>query len=108
VPQGGNTGLVGGSVPVHDEIILSLSSMKEIVSFDETSGMDFDEGYMIRTDCLSSSSGILTLQAGCVLQDVESFLNSKGYTFPLDLGAKGSCQVGGNISTNAGGLRLLR
>ncbi|KAI8458597.1 hypothetical protein BY996DRAFT_4576959 [Phakopsora pachyrhizi] len=88
-PQGGNTGLVGGSVPVHDEIILSLAGLANIRSFDQT-------------------SGIVTVDAGCILQTVDEYLRQRGYLFPLDLGAKGSCQVGGNIATNAGGLRLLR
>ncbi|MBW0470068.1 hypothetical protein O181_009783 [Austropuccinia psidii MF-1] len=88
-PQGGNTGLVGGSVPVFDEIIVNLSGLSNIRSFDET-------------------SGIITVDSGCVLQSVDDFLKSKGFIFPLDLGAKGSCHIGGNIATNAGGLRLLR
>lgn len=89
VPQGGNTGLVGGSVPVFDEIVLSMSRMNQIHSFDEISGS-------------------LVLDAGCILEVADQFLAQRGYIFPLDLGAKGSCQVGGNVATNAGGLRLLR
>jgi D-2-hydroxyglutarate dehydrogenase len=89
VPQGGNTGLVGGSVPVFDEIILNLGAMKSILSFDEV-------------------SGILVCEAGCILENLDTFVGTKGFTMPLDLGAKGSCQIGGNVSTNAGGLRLLR
>lgn len=89
VPQGGNTGLVGGSVPVFDEIIISLANMNKIRSFDEM-------------------SGILKLDAGVILENADNFLAEKGNIFPLDLGAKGSCFVGGNIATNAGGLRLLR
>ncbi|KAI9360828.1 hypothetical protein DFJ73DRAFT_957126 [Zopfochytrium polystomum] len=89
VPQGGNTGLVGGSVPVFDEVVLSTSSMNSIQSFDEV-------------------SGILTCQAGCVLEVLDKWLGEKGFMMPLDLGAKGSCQIGGNVSTNAGGLRLIR
>ncbi|KAI0971189.1 hypothetical protein F4678DRAFT_434006 [Xylaria arbuscula] len=89
VPQGGNTGLVGGSVPVFDEIVLSTSRMNQIRSFDEV-------------------SGVLVADAGVVLEVADQFLAEKGYLFPLDLGAKGSCQIGGNVSTNAGGLRLLR
>ncbi|TPX67412.1 hypothetical protein SpCBS45565_g03790 [Spizellomyces sp. 'palustris'] len=89
VPQGGNTGLVGGSVPVHDEIVLSLQNMNEIRSFDEV-------------------SGILTCDAGCVLEVLDNWLAERGFMMPLDLGAKGSCQIGGNVATNAGGLRLLR
>lgn len=89
VPQGGNTGLVGGSIPVFDEIVISMARMNEIRSFDEVSGS-------------------LVIDTGCVLEAVDSYLAQKGYIFPLDLGAKGSCHVGGNVATNAGGLRLLR
>ena len=59
--------------------------------------LDFDE-----------VSGTLVVEAGCILEVADNFLAEKGYIFPLDLGAKGSCQIGGNVSTNAGGLRLLR
>ncbi|PRP81410.1 hypothetical protein PROFUN_11031 [Planoprotostelium fungivorum] len=89
VPQGGNTGLVGGSVPVFDEVVLSTALMSHIEEFDDV-------------------SGVVTCQAGVVLGNLESFLHPKGYTVPLDLGAKGSCHIGGNVATNAGGLRLLR
>ena len=89
VPQGGNTGLVGGSVPVYDEIVVSLSRMNSIRSFDEV-------------------SGTLVADAGCILEVIDKFLAGKNHIFPLDLGAKGSCQIGGNVATNAGGLRLLR
>ncbi|KAH3668684.1 hypothetical protein OGAPHI_002438 [Ogataea philodendri] len=89
VPQGGNTGLVGGSVPVFDEIVLSLSSMDKVRSFDST-------------------SGILKADAGLILENADNFLAENGYIFPLDLGAKGSCHIGGNVAANAGGLRLLR
>ena len=89
VPQGGNTGLVGGSVPVFDEIVINMSRMNTIHSFDEVSGS-------------------LVVDAGCILETTDQFLASKGYIFPLDLGAKGSCHIGGNVATNAGGLRLLR
>ncbi|KAK9678386.1 hypothetical protein RND81_11G207800 [Saponaria officinalis] len=89
VPQGGNTGLVGGSVPVFDEVIVNMSSMSKIISFDKV-------------------SGILVCEAGCILENLESFLDNEGFVMPLDLGAKGSCQIGGNVSTNAGGLRLVR
>ncbi|KAI2642616.1 hypothetical protein GGS21DRAFT_544738 [Xylaria nigripes] len=89
VPQGGNTGLVGGSVPVFDEIVISTSRMNQIRSFDEV-------------------SGVLVVDAGVILEVADQFLDEKGYLFPLDLGAKGSCHIGGNVATNAGGLRLLR
>ena len=89
VPQGGNTGLVGGSVPVFDEIVINMSRMNQIRSFDEV-------------------SGTLVVDAGAILEVVDGYLAERGNIFPLDLGAKGSCQIGGNVATNAGGLRLLR
>lgn len=61
------------------------------------------------TKCLEKYFlGVLTCQAGCVLEQLESYLLEHGFMMPLDLGAKGSCQIGGNVSTNAGGLRLVR
>ena len=57
---------------------------------------------------ISSPTGTLVCQAGCILEKLESYLEDNGLIMPLDLGAKGSCQIGGNVSTNAGGLRLLR
>ena len=89
VPQGGNTGLVGGSVPVSDEVVLSLSRMNRVLNLDE-------------------HAGNLICEAGCVLETLQTYVWERGYTMPLDLGAKGSCQIGGNIATNAGGLRFLR
>ncbi|XP_035215514.1 D-2-hydroxyglutarate dehydrogenase, mitochondrial-like isoform X2 [Stegodyphus dumicola] len=88
-PQGGNTGLVGGSIPIFDEIVISMSLMNKVLDFDD-------------------NSGTLQCQSGCVLESLENFVNKKNYTVPVDLGAKGSCQIGGNLSTNAGGLRFLR
>ncbi|TCD66383.1 hypothetical protein EIP91_001432 [Steccherinum ochraceum] len=89
VPQGGNTGLVGGSVPIQDELVLSLGNMNKVRSFDPV-------------------SGILVADAGCILESLSEYLAPHRHIVPLDLGAKGSCQIGGNVSTNAGGLRLLR
>lgn len=89
VPQGGNSGLVGGSVPVYDEIVINMSRMNDIRGFDEV-------------------SGTLVVDAGCILEVVDHFLAERNHIFPLDLGAKGSCHIGGNVATNAGGLRLLR
>eukprot|EP00899_Mesostigma_viride_P004760 jgi/Mesvir1/14285/Mv09715-RA.1 len=89
VPQGGNTGLVGGSTPVHDEIVLSLSHMNAVESLDV-------------------DSGALVCGAGAILENLDRFAATKGFMMPLDLGAKGTCQIGGNVSTNAGGVRLLR
>lgn len=89
VPQGGNSGLVGGSVPVFDEIVINLQKMNKIRSFDEI-------------------SGVLVADAGVILENADNYLAERNHIFPLDLGAKGSCQIGGNVATNAGGLRLLR
>lgn len=89
VPQGGNSGLVGGSVPVFDEIVLSMNRMANIRSFDEV-------------------SGILVADAGVVLEVADNYLAERKHVFPLDLGAKGSAQMGGIVACNAGGLRLLR
>lgn len=89
VPQGGNTGLVGGSVPVHDEVILSLSAMKQVESFD-------------------TADGVAVVQAGVILETLDAHVRPHGYRAPLDLGAKGSCHVGGNVATNAGGSRMVR
>ncbi|KAG8197492.1 hypothetical protein JTE90_007231 [Oedothorax gibbosus] len=88
-PQGGNTGLVGGSIPIYDEIVLSMNLMNEILHFDE-------------------NTGVLQCQSGCILESLESYANEKNFTVPVDLGAKGSCQIGGNLSTNAGGLRFVK
>ncbi|KAK9797831.1 hypothetical protein WJX73_005363 [Symbiochloris irregularis] len=89
VPQGGNSGLVGGSVPLFDEVIVSFASMKRILSLDKV-------------------NGALTCQAGSTLQELDDHAREHGFLMPLDLGAKGSCQAGGFVSTNAGGLRFLR
>lgn len=88
-PQGGNTGLVGGSVPVFDEVVINLMRFKKIRSFDEV-------------------SGILVADAGLVMEEADNYIAERGHIYPLDLGAKGTAQIGGNVATNAGGLRLLR
>lgn len=72
-----------------DEIVLNLGSMNNVRSFD-------------------SVSGALIADAGCVLEVLSQHIAPHGYIMPVDLGAKGSCHIGGNVATNAGGLRLLR
>jgi len=89
VPQGGNTGLVGGSVPLHDEVVVSTKKMNTIHSLDEV-------------------QGILTCDAGCILETLQNYCQERGYMMPLDLGAKGSCQIGGNLATNAGGIKFIK
>ncbi len=90
VPQGGNTGLVGGQVPNDSgqEIVLSLGRMNKIRSIDP-------EGFAI------------TAEAGVILGALHAEAEKLGLMFPLSLGAQGSCQIGGNISTNAGGTAVL-
>jgi FAD/FMN-containing dehydrogenase len=91
VPQGGNTGLCGGSVPtgVRREMVLSLARMNRIRSL----------------DALNDTA---TVEAGCVLAAVQKAADDAGRLFPLSLAAEGSCQIGGNLSTNAGGVNVLR
>jgi FAD/FMN-containing dehydrogenase len=91
VPQGGNTGLVGGSVPTgaRPEIVLSLSRMNRIRALD-------------------ALNNTLTAEAGCVLADLQRAADAAGRLFALSLAAEGSCQIGGNLSTNAGGVNVLR
>uniref|UniRef100_A0A1I8P1Z4 D-2-hydroxyglutarate dehydrogenase, mitochondrial n=1 Tax=Stomoxys calcitrans TaxID=35570 RepID=A0A1I8P1Z4_STOCA len=88
-PQGGNTGLVGGSVPVCDEIVLSLARLNKILSIDDI-------------------TGIVACESGVILENLDAKTREAGYVVPLDLGAKSSCHIGGNVSTNAGGLRVIR
>jgi FAD/FMN-containing dehydrogenase len=89
VPQGGNTGLCGGATPISNEIILSLQDMNQI-------------------NCLDEHSGILQCDSGCILQNLHEYAYDKGFLFPLDIGSKGTCQIGGNVSTNAGGQYFYR
>ena len=91
VAQGGNTGLVGGSVPTgtRREIVLSLGRMNRIRSLDPL-------------------NDTITVDAGCVLAAVQQAAEEAGRLFPLSLAAEGSCQIGGNLSTNAGGVNVLR
>ncbi|MBE1237538.1 FAD-binding oxidoreductase [Phaeovibrio sulfidiphilus] len=89
VPQGGNTGLVGGAVATGDQVLLSLDRMGAVRWIDP-------EGYRIAVD------------GGCILADVQRHADEAGRLFPLSLGAEGSCRIGGNLATNAGGLNVLR
>ena len=91
VAQGGNTGLVGGSVPTgaQREIVLALGRMNRIRAVD-------------------ALNDTITVEAGCVLAAVQKAAEEAGRLFPLSLAAEGSCQIGGNLSTNAGGVNVLR
>ena len=91
VPQGGNTGLVGGGVPDGSgtQVLLSLQRMN-------------------RMRALDKANLTLTAEAGCVLQQVQAAATEQGLLFPLSLAAEGSCTLGGNLATNAGGTQVLR
>lgn len=91
VPQGGNTGHCGGAVPSAggDEIVLALSRMNRIRDVDAV-------------------GHAMVAEAGCILATVRDAAAAADLLFPLSLGAEGSCQIGGNLSTNAGGVAVLR
>jgi FAD/FMN-containing dehydrogenase len=89
VTQGGLTGLVGGANLRGDEVALSLDRMNRIVEIDAV-------------------SGTMTVEAGTPLQVVQEAASAAGFYFPLDLGARGSCSIGGNLATNAGGNRVIK
>lgn len=91
VPQGGNTSLCGAAVPSEDgsEIVLCLSRMDRVRDVD---ALDYT----------------ITVEAGCILQHVQEVAAEHDRLFPLSLGAEGTCQIGGNLSTNAGGINTLR
>ncbi|TNE39458.1 MAG: FAD-binding oxidoreductase [Alphaproteobacteria bacterium] len=90
IPQGGNTSLVGGSIPFMggDELVLSTSRMNRVREIDRL-------------------NGTMTVDAGCILQNLQEAAEEAGFMFPLRIGSEGSCQIGGNISTNAGGVQVL-
>src|SRR5215468_10132060 len=89
VPSGGRTGLAGGAVAAKQELVLSLARMRRIDPIDEL-------GQTLR------------VQAGAVTQAVHEHCAEHGLTWPVDFASKGSSQVGGNIATNAGGVRVIR
>ena len=91
VPQGGNTGLVVGSIPDDSgtQVLLSLQRMQAVRHID-------------------AHNLTLTVEAGCILQNVQQAADQAGFLFPLSLGSEGSCTVGGNLATNAGGTQVLR
>ena len=91
VPQGGNTGLVGGQVPPEHgrALLVNLSRMNRVRSLDPV-------------------DNTITVEAGCLLASVQAAAAEAERLFPLSLAAEGSCQIGGNLSTNAGGIHVLR
>ena len=91
VPQGGNTGLVVGSVPDESgqQVVLSLQRMNQVRALDP-------------------ANLTVVAEAGCILQSVQEHVEKAGYLFPLSLAAEGSCTLGGNLGTNAGGTQVVR
>ncbi len=91
VPQGGNTGLAVGSIPDDSgqQVVLSLQRMNKIRSLD-------------------AANLTVIAEAGCILQQVQTHVEEAGYLFPLSLAAEGSCTLGGNLGTNAGGTQVVR
>ena len=91
VPQGGNTGLVVGSVPDESgqQVVLSLQRMNQIRTVD-------------------AANLTVVAEAGCILQNVQEHVDKAGFLFPLSLAAEGSCTLGGNLGTNAGGTQVVR
>ena len=91
VTQGGNTGLVGGSIPDESgqQVVLSLQRMNTVRSMD-------------------AANLTMTVDAGCILQNLQDTAEKAGFLFPLSLAAEGSCTIGGNLATNAGGTQVVR
>ena len=88
MPQGGNTGLVGGQIPLDGEVVLSLTRLDRIREVD-------------------AASNTMTCEAGVVLAKAQEAAADADRLFPLSLAAEGSCKIGGNLSTNAGGTGVL-
>jgi FAD/FMN-containing dehydrogenase len=91
VPQGGNTGMSGAATPpaAGGAIVLQLGRMNRILGLD-------------------ALNNTITVEAGCILANIQQAARDAGRLFPLSLGAEGSCQIGGNLATNAGGISVLR
>lgn len=91
VPQGGNTGLCGGATPSNkgDAVVVLTTRLNRILDID-------------------TDNDTITVEAGCILQAVQEAADNSGRLFPLSLAAEGSCTIGGNLATNAGGTQVLR
>jgi FAD/FMN-containing dehydrogenase len=91
VPQGGNTGMVVGSIPdtTGTQVLLSLRRLNRVRAVD-------------------AANLTVTVEAGCVLQTLQEVCEKEGFLFPLSLAAEGSCTIGGNLATNAGGTQVVR
>jgi len=89
VPQGGNTGLCGGATPTRNEVVVCLTRLNRVRAID-------------------TANNTLTVEAGCTLAAVQEAATAAGRLFPLSLAAEGTATIGGNLSTNAGGVQVLR
>jgi FAD/FMN-containing dehydrogenase len=89
VPQGGNTGLCGGATPIKGEVVVSLIRLNRVRAVD-------------------TDNNTMTVEAGCTLAAVQAAAEQAGRLFPLSLAAEGTATIGGNLSTNAGGVQVLR
>ena len=89
VPSGGRTGLSGGATACDGEVVVSFERMRAIIDFVE-------EDQLVR------------LEPGCVTASLQQFAESQGLYYPVDFASSGSSQIGGNIATNAGGIKVLR
>ncbi|TDK33010.1 FAD-binding oxidoreductase [Luteimonas terrae] len=89
VPSGGRTGLSGGAVAANGELVLSLQRMNRVLGF-------------------TAADRLLTVEAGIALEAVHEAAREHGLQYPVDFAARGSCSIGGNIATNAGGIRVVR
>lgn len=89
VPSGGRTGLSGGAVAANGELVLSLQRMNRVLGF-------------------TAADRLLTVEAGIALEAVQEAAREHGLQYPVDFAARGSCSIGGNIATNAGGIRVVR
>ena len=89
VPSGGRTGLSGGACATAGEVVVSLERMNRLLAFDAT-------------------DRLMTVEAGMVTETLQQLARERGLYFPVDFASRGSSQVGGNVATNAGGIRVLR
>ncbi len=89
IPSGGRTGLSAGATATNGEVILSLEKMAKIKEF-------------------NSVDQTILCEAGTILEDIQNYAKDKGYYYPVDFAARGSCQIGGNLATNAGGIKVIR
>jgi FAD/FMN-containing dehydrogenase len=89
IPSGGRTGLSGGAVATKNEIVVSFEKMNKVIEW-------------------NPSEPSVTVQAGYITEELQNFARDKGYYYPVDFAARGSSHIGGNIATNAGGIKVLR